>query len=208
MSLKTPRIPPFFFGFASSAMGVSVSESVQVVLVLFPELLALRHVPLPRRDLRHDVREQPERVDWRQHRDADQVTERHDHEDRLQLMAHLQRVTGELVPRQAVHELRERAAQARPPLGQHPSILQKRRVGGGVPPPARDVGAEGLRPAPPPASAAEPRSEEHTSELQSQSNLVCRLLLEKKKTNEQQTASVASELVFDDPVNRNYVRPL
>src|SRR2546427_7988526 len=27
------------------------------------------------------------------------------------------------------------------------------------------------------------RSEEHTSELQSQSNLVCRLLLEKKKSN-------------------------
>src|SRR2546430_3095359 len=30
-------------------------------------------------------------------------------------------------------------------------------------------------------SAAQGRSEEHTSELQSQSNLVCRLLLEKKK---------------------------
>src|SRR2546430_3233001 len=30
-------------------------------------------------------------------------------------------------------------------------------------------------------SAAMERSEEHTSELQSQSNLVCRLLLEKKK---------------------------
>src|SRR2546427_3184339 len=29
--------------------------------------------------------------------------------------------------------------------------------------------------------AIRPRSEEHTSELQSQSNLVCRLLLEKKK---------------------------
>src|SRR5205085_2524654 len=29
---------------------------------------------------------------------------------------------------------------------------------------------------------ARPRSEEHTSELQSQSNLVCRLLLEKKKS--------------------------
>src|SRR2546430_7967068 len=43
------------------------------------------------------------------------------------------------------------------------------------------------RPAPPDESArrsrASPtRSEEHTSELQSQSNLVCRLLLEKKKT--------------------------
>src|SRR2546430_12999235 len=31
------------------------------------------------------------------------------------------------------------------------------------------------------ADAIMPRSEEHTSELQSQSNLVCRLLLEKKK---------------------------
>src|SRR2546430_5922007 len=31
------------------------------------------------------------------------------------------------------------------------------------------------------AGAAAARSEEHTSELQSQSNLVCRLLLEKKK---------------------------
>src|SRR2546430_11103741 len=30
--------------------------------------------------------------------------------------------------------------------------------------------------------AADDRSEEHTSELQSQSNLVCRLLLEKKNT--------------------------
>src|SRR2546430_12190547 len=33
------------------------------------------------------------------------------------------------------------------------------------------------------------RSEEHTSELQSQSNLVCRLLLEKKKTDSQYLVS-------------------
>src|SRR2546430_13361489 len=32
-----------------------------------------------------------------------------------------------------------------------------------------------------PSNRGWPRSEEHTSELQSQSNLVCRLLLEKKK---------------------------
>src|SRR2546430_8019700 len=32
---------------------------------------------------------------------------------------------------------------------------------------------------------AAPRSEEHTSELQSQSNIVCRLLLEKKKKHTQ-----------------------
>src|SRR5256886_12319996 len=38
-----------------------------------------------------------------------------------------------------------------------------------------DAGAGGAGP------AAAQRSEEHTSELQSQSNLVCRLLLEKKK---------------------------
>src|SRR2546427_7917757 len=35
---------------------------------------------------------------------------------------------------------------------------------------------------------AAPRSEEHTSELQSQSNLVCRLLLEKKKKKQTTTA--------------------
>src|SRR2546427_4618291 len=36
-------------------------------------------------------------------------------------------------------------------------------------------------PLPPDIAKIETRSEEHTSELQSQSNLVCRLLLEKKK---------------------------
>src|SRR5256886_9857727 len=35
----------------------------------------------------------------------------------------------------------------------------------------------------PRGGGGEQRSEEHTSELQSQSNLVCRLLLEKKKKN-------------------------
>src|SRR5438552_14854656 len=34
-------------------------------------------------------------------------------------------------------------------------------------------------------SSSRPRSEEHTSELQSPDHLVCRLLLEKKKNNEQ-----------------------
>src|SRR2546430_16269931 len=34
------------------------------------------------------------------------------------------------------------------------------------------------------------RSEEHTSELQSQSNLVCRLLLEKKKKNKLEQVSL------------------
>src|SRR5207237_9883005 len=34
----------------------------------------------------------------------------------------------------------------------------------------------------------DPRSEEHTSELQSHLNLVCRLLLEKKKTQKQTTS--------------------
>src|SRR2546427_3222267 len=38
-----------------------------------------------------------------------------------------------------------------------------------------------------PGSQRTTRSEEHTSELQSQSNLVCRLLLEKKKKKTKQT---------------------
>src|SRR2546430_13672466 len=51
------------------------------------------------------------------------------------------------------------------------------------------------------------RSEEHTSELQSQSNLVCRLLLEKKKkkskekiareTRQDTHARVSSQMLYD-----------
>src|SRR2546427_9194893 len=44
---------------------------------------------------------------------------------------------------------------------------------------------------------ASSRSEEHTSELQSQSNLVCRLLLEKKKTNTANT--IATKYTYQYP---------
>src|SRR2546430_11033228 len=55
-------------------------------------------------------------------------------------------------------------------------------------------------------SASHPaRSEEHTSELQSQSNLVCRLLLEKKKRHRGNTAivnrSVRTSYVTSDVVS-------
>src|SRR2546430_3069262 len=46
----------------------------------------------------------------------------------------------------------------------------------------------------PRSMVADNRSEEHTSELQSQSNLVCRLLLEKKKKNSYSTL-VVNEVV-------------
>src|SRR5688572_32202813 len=59
------------------------------------------------------------------------------------------------------------------------------------PPSSRHSATSSASPAKPPCSPtnsatafptfSHPRSEEHTSELQSQSNLVCRLLLEKKK---------------------------
>src|SRR5256886_8311697 len=49
---------------------------------------------------------------------------------------------------------------------------------------AKDAGADAI--------VATPRSEEHTSELQSQSNLVCRLLLEKKKNT--QPSSVRAQI--------------
>src|SRR2546427_8567510 len=52
-------------------------------------------------------------------------------------------------------------------------------MAGGVNPKARNVPISVVR--------ADTRSEEHTSELQSQSNLVCRLLLEKKKKKEMST---------------------
>src|SRR5258706_5467468 len=43
------------------------------------------------------------------------------------------------------------------------------------------------------------RSEEHTSELQSLTNLVCRLLLEKKKLHEHKEG-IAVDIVLDDHV--------
>src|SRR2546427_4297748 len=49
----------------------------------------------------------------------------------------------------------------------------------------RSRGRGARAPRGPPRPSVSKRSEEHTSELQSQSNLVCRLLLEKKKTERQ-----------------------
>src|SRR5256886_7321953 len=58
-------------------------------------------------------------------------------------------------------------------------------VAHGLPPPRQhermNVEGRGHRLHLHPPLTTQPRSEEHTSELQSQSNLVCRLLLEKKK---------------------------
>src|SRR2546428_9838315 len=52
------------------------------------------------------------------------------------------------------------------------------------------VGEAGQALVMPPAVRGEVRSEEHTSELQSRSDLVCRLLLEKKKSIERQYSIV------------------
>src|SRR5690606_39728731 len=49
------------------------------------------------------------------------------------------------------------------------------------------------------------RSEEHTSELQSRENLVCRLLLEKKK--KQYTANTTTAIYSKRPVTRSKVLP-
>src|SRR5256886_4764017 len=45
--------------------------------------------------------------------------------------------------------------------------------------------------------SASARSEEHTSELQSQSNLVCRLLLEKKKKNKKDDNRCIKIMLFE-----------
>src|SRR2546430_5863129 len=57
------------------------------------------------------------------------------------------------------------------------------RDGAASPPPTASSCRPRSRSWPETSSATRRRSEEHTSELQSQSNLVCRLLLEKKKKN-------------------------
>src|SRR5690606_41967469 len=48
------------------------------------------------------------------------------------------------------------------------------------------------------------RSEEHTSELQSRENLVCRLLLEKKNRMRQQHEQIPYRMCFDGPTFRTH----
>src|SRR5689334_23548676 len=70
----------------------------------------------------------------------------------------------------------------RPPrstLFPYTTLFRSRRADGGE----RLVGLRGAAPSRPAARPGGARSEEHTSELQSQFHLVCRLLLEKKKKN-------------------------
>src|SRR5438034_2280453 len=60
------------------------------------------------------------------------------------------------------------------------------------------------------ASSAAPRSEEHTSELQSHSDLVCRLLLEKKNYDLcEDAAALRTELrrLVHDHVPPDHLRP-
>src|SRR2546430_11857026 len=52
------------------------------------------------------------------------------------------------------------------------------------------------------------RSEEHTSELQSQSNLVCRLLLEKKKKNIQHVSPLLVPVTTQHRMNQRSHRTL
>src|SRR5260370_4904887 len=49
----------------------------------------------------------------------------------------------------------------------------------------------------PPKEHSSPRSEEHTSELQSHLNLVCRLLLEKKKANQHSDDTPSRQCIYD-----------
>src|SRR5436309_12655584 len=71
--------------------------------------------------------------------------------------------------------------------------LSRGRLRVGCRPPARPVGRAGTR--------RLRRSEEHTSELQSRENLVCRLLLEKKKERAFAGTHENSRKIFGVPVD-------
>src|SRR5256885_3668713 len=77
------------------------------------------------------------------------------------------------------------------------TTLFRSRWRGARPVPARH---DGRGPEPEPAATGPRRSEEHTSELQSPCNLVCRLLLEKKKNR--------STKVYDDRRSAIYLAEL
>src|SRR2546422_3683953 len=74
--------------------------------------------------------------------------------------------------------------------------------------PRADAGAVGVGAGPGRLAAGAPRSEEHTSELQSRLHLVCRLLLEKKKkkeiSNDKLTSRVCEQIVRTQD-NKHYL---
>src|SRR5688572_31085089 len=76
--------------------------------------------------------------------------------------------------------------------------------------PPRACASSGCPPAsaPPAPRRRAPRSEEHTSELQSQSNLVCRLLLEKKKPLEKSLLSGRKQKRWANPNHQPRIRNL
>src|SRR2546427_6113656 len=80
------------------------------------------------------------------------------------------------------------------------------RPGGGAPAAQRQARRERVHHAAAAVRGGAPRggerSEEHTSELQSQSNLVCRLLLEKKKMRQYLSHYAASMLCFAGSTSR------
>src|SRR5205807_5252773 len=67
------------------------------------------------------------------------------------------------------------------------SCEKRVQVRGGPAPCRRSAGQVQSKDGRPPGGVPKARSEEHTSELQSPCNLVCRLLLEKKKKSKQPT---------------------
>src|SRR2546430_9702492 len=86
-----------------------------------------------------------------------------------------------LFPYTTLFRSRRRAVWRKPPIRSGEAETDRRQrlsSHGAAPTMKRSAACLGQRR---PASVRETRSEEHTSELQSQSNLVCRLLLEKKK---------------------------
>src|SRR2546427_5944441 len=76
-------------------------------------------------------------------------------------------------------------------FGGNPADIAPKLAGGQV---AHEASHDNQRP-----EGQSVRSEEHTSELQSQSNLVCRLLLEKKKTHHVSKAPEPSHQVVSGP---------
>src|SRR2546426_8847445 len=69
-------------------------------------------------------------------------------------------------------------------------------------PPHRPRGRGGVRRDAPEGGAV--RSEEHTSELQSPCNLVCRLLLEKKKNHDSTLANIAATQRLDSAIKARH----
>src|SRR5581483_984683 len=110
-SLNPRRKPRSPFGSLSGSIAQTSLHLDQIEFFFVQRVPLPQHAPLPCIEVPRDVRKQPQRVRRRHDGHPDHVPEAHQHEQDVQLAAHVRGLAGEFVTRHAEKELADGATQ-------------------------------------------------------------------------------------------------